>query len=154
MRLLFGLAVLISVVSTSAFANDVPDFLKGRIFSTDTASCGDVNDSDGDGLQLSKEGIFGPEFSCTFLGFQQDVDLDTGRVWGIVATVNCGDDSGINRPDLITLSPYIEGGQVIVQSQNEYVMSEVEILIAQKLGKEFPEKSEYAWVSNTYNLCE
>ncbi|MEM9279417.1 MAG: hypothetical protein AAGA76_12650 [Pseudomonadota bacterium] len=145
--------VLLGLVSTApAYARDVPDFLKGRVFSTDTASCGDV--SEANGLQLTKEGIFGPEFSCTFLGFQKDADPDTGRLWGIVATANCSDDGGISRPDNMTLSPYIEGGEVYVQSQNEYVISETEIIIAQKLGQEIPEKSEYAWVSNTYKLCE
>jgi len=137
---------------TVAQASDVPGFLKGRIFSTDTKSCGDT--SEGDGLQLSKEGIYGQEFSCQFLAFQTDADPDTGRIYAVVATANCSDDSGIMRPDLITLSPYIEGGQVIVQSQNEYVLSEVEIMIAQELGKAFPEKSSFAWVSNTYNICE
>ncbi|MGI9350296.1 MAG: hypothetical protein ACR2O3_01935 [Rhizobiaceae bacterium] len=137
---------------SSVHAGEVPDFLKDRVFSTDTASCGDV--SEGDGLQLTKEGIFGPEFGCTFLGFKEDRDEDTGRLYMVVALANCGDDSGINRPDNITLSPYLEGGQVIVQSQNEYVVSEVEFLIARKLDKEIPEKSEYAWVSNTYELCE
>ena len=150
-KLVFGW-LLGTVAFSSAVAGEVPDFLKGRVFSTDTASCGDV--SEGDGLQLTKEGIFGPEFGCTFLGFEEDRDRETGRLYMVVALANCGDDSGINRPDNITLSPYLEGGQVIVQSQNEYVISEVEYLIAQKLGQEIPEKSEYSWVSDTYEICE
>ncbi|MEM9329708.1 MAG: hypothetical protein AAGA53_00175 [Pseudomonadota bacterium] len=152
MRVLPVLLSAFLVVSSDAFAKDVPEFLKGRVFSTDTASCGDVGE--GDGLQLTREGIFGPEFSCTFLGFQTDQDPDTGRIWAVVANANCSDDSGISRPDNIALSPYIEGGEVYVQSQNEYLLSEAEILVAQKLGQEIPEKSDYAWVSNTYKICE
>lgn len=153
MRLFFMSTSVAGILTTSiAIAGDAPDFLKGRTFATDVESCSEA--SDGDGLLLTKQGIFGPEFGCSFLGFKEDRDPDTGRLFLVVATANCGDDSGINRPDMITLSPYIEGGQVIVQSQNEYVISEVEYLVATKLGQEPPEKSEYAWVSDTYNLCE
>ena len=152
MRTLTGAMLIGLLFPVGALADDVPDFLKGRVFSTDTRSCGDS--SEGDGLQLSREGIYGPEFSCQFVGFKKDADPDTGRIYAIVATANCSDDSGISRPDLITLSPYIEGGQVIVQSQNEYILSEAEIMIAQQLGKDYPEKSSYAWVSDTYNICE
>ena len=152
MRILLSIAMSASLLGAEALAQDVPDFLKGQVYSTDNESCGD--NVEGEGLQLTGEGIFGPEFGCTFLGFTEDRDEETGRLNMIVATANCGDDSGINRPDMVTLSPYIEGGQVIVQSQNEYVVSEVEYLIAQKLGRELPEKSEYAWVSQTYNICK
>ncbi len=152
MRVLFLMIAVVFMLAAQAQAGEMPDFLKGRVFSTEKASCGDA--TGGDGLQLTREGIFGPEFGCTFLSFKEDRDADTGRLFLVVATANCGDDSGINRPDLITLSPYIEGGQVIVQSQNEYVISEVEVMIARKLGKEIPQKSEYAWVSDTYNICE
>ncbi|MDJ0613777.1 MAG: hypothetical protein QNJ29_08860 [Rhizobiaceae bacterium] len=124
------------------------------MYSTDVAQCGDIVDTDGNALQLSGEGIFTEEFSCQFVGFKTDADKDTGRIFGVVATASCSDDSGISRPDLISMSPYEEGGQVIVQSQNEYLLGETEIIVAQQLEKPFPEKNSYAWVSNTYNLCK
>ncbi|MEL7428441.1 MAG: hypothetical protein AAFN43_00445 [Pseudomonadota bacterium] len=141
-------------VLSPAVAQNIPEFLVGKVYSTDTSQCGDVVDAEGDVLQLSKEGIFGQEFGCTFTGFQFDRDPQTGRVYSVVATANCGDDSGISRPDLMTLSPYEEGGQVVVGSQNEYILGETEIMIAEKLGREFPERNSYAWVSKTYNLCK
>ena len=88
------------------------------------------------------------------MNFKLDKDPETGRIFNVVATASCGDDSGISRPDLINLSPYIEGGQVFVQSQNEYVVSESVIAVAQNLGREIPQEPAYAWVSQTYNLCE
>ena len=64
------------------------------------------------------------------------------------------DDSGITRPDLISMSHYKDGGQVFVQSQNEYLLGEMEIMVSQQLEKGFPEKNSFAWVSNTYNICK
>jgi len=139
---------------TPSLAKDIPGFLVGKTYSTDANQCGDIVDAEGDMLQLTKEGVYGQEFSCQFVGFRYDRDLETGRIYSVIATANCSDDSGISRPDLINLSPYEEGGQVIVQSQNEYLLGETEIIIAGKLGKEYPEKNSYAWVTNTYNLCK
>ena len=150
--LVFGPIFIAAFGICSVQASDVPDFLKGRVFSTEVESCGDS--TDGDGLQLTKEGIYGPEFSCQFVAFNTDSDPDTGRIYSVIATANCSDDTGISRADMITLSPYIEGGQVIVQSQIEYIKGEVEIMIAEKLGQAYPEQPGYNWVSDTYNLCE
>ena len=139
---------------TVVFAGEVPTFLDGKLYSTDASQCGDIVDSNGDTLQLSREGIYAEEFSCQFVDFKTDVDPQTGRVFGVVATASCSDDSGITRPDLISMSHYEDGGQVFVQSQNEYLLGETEIMIAQQLEKPFPERNSYAWVSNTYNICK
>lgn len=147
-------AAALFVLVTPAIAQDVPQFLVGKVYSTDVSQCGDIVDAEGDVLQLTKEGIYGQEFSCQFVGFRYDRDRETARIFSVIASANCSDDSGISRPDLITLSPYEEGGQVFVQSQNEYILGETEIMIAQQLGKDFPEKSSYAWVSSTYNICK
>ena len=138
--------------TSHSFADDAPNFLKGRTFATESANCKGADD--GDGLQLNREGIFGQEFSCSFVGFKIDKDTASGRVFSVVATASCSDDSGISRPDLINLSPYIEGGEVYVQSQNEYLLYETEVMIAQQAGKEIPQKYTYAYVSDTYKICE
>ena len=147
----FALVSLV-LMCGSAIAQEVPDFLFGKTYATEPAACGSMMDYDGDGLKITKDGISGLEFGCQFLNFRADRDKESGKVFGYVATVNCGDDSGINRPDLISMSHW--DGQLMVQSQNEYVLSEAEIMIAEKLGKDFPEKSSYSWVSNTYKLCK
>jgi len=150
--------VLFSIVTLALVhpsnAADVPGFLNGKLYSTDVAQCGDIVESDGNTLQLSREGIYAEEFSCQFIGFKADADPESGRVFTVVATASCSDDSGITRPDLISMSPYEEGGQVFVQSQNEYLLGETEIMIAQQLEKDFPEKNSFAWVSNTYTICK
>lgn len=154
MQRLFFLSIGLLLLPMQAVAQDIPQFLIGKVYSSDTSQCGDIIDAEGDVLQLTKEGIYGQEFSCQFVGFQYDRDRETGRIYSVVATSNCSDDSGISRTDMITLSPYVEGGQVIAQSQNEYILGEVEIMIAQQLDKPFPEKSSYSWVSTTYNICK
>lgn len=152
-RFLIAFSFLIAGVITTR-AGEVPSFLIGKTYSTDVKQCGNANDGDGDALQLSKDGIYGVEFGCQFVDFKYERDSETGRLFSVVATTSCGDDSGITRPDMISLSPYEEGGQVIVQSQNEYLLGETELIIAEKLGKDYPEKNSYAWVSNTYNICK
>lgn len=135
-------------------AADTPEFLVGKLYSTDAAQCGDIVESDGNTLQLSREGIYAEEFSCQFVSFKTDADPATGRIYGVVATTSCSDDSGITRPDLISMSHDEEGGQVFVQSQNEYLLGETEIMIAQQLEKDIPEKNSFSWVSNTYTICK
>ena len=151
------LRVLLSTLAVSylaqpAMALDVPAFLEGKVYSTNPSKCGDVTEDDS--LQLSKEGIFGLEFGCTFLGFEVEADKDTGQVYLAIARSNCGDDSGINRPDNFTLIPQDEE-TVTVQSQNEYIVSEAQLLLAQrlpeniKLAEEFPN-----YVSQDYKICK
>lgn len=151
---LFVIAGLIFSWVTAGFAADIPEFLDGELYSTDASQCGDIVDTNGDTLQLSREGIYAEEFSCQFVDFKVDADPQTGQVFGVIATASCSDDSGITRPDLISMSHYEDGGQVFVQSQNEYLLGETEIMIAQQLEKPFPERNSFAWVSNTYNICK
>ncbi len=149
--------ILISSMAVSCFAipalaKDVPLFLKDKVYSTDPTKCGDATEDDS--LQLSKEGIFGNEFGCTFLSFKQEADKDTGQIYLAVGHANCGDDSGINRPDNITLIPQDEN-TITVQSQNEYIISEAQILLSQrlpegtKLADSFPD-----YVSRDYKICK
>ncbi len=154
MRRLLAVFAYILFGLSPVYAQDIPQFLVGKVYSSDTKQCGDIIDADGDVLQLTKEGIYGQEFSCQFVGFEYDRDRETGRIYSVVATANCSDDSGIHRADMITLIPYEEGGEVIAQSQIEYILGETEVMIAQQMGKPFPEKSSYSWVSTTYNLCK
>ncbi len=151
------LRILISSMAILCFANsvlakEVPVFLEGKVYSTDPSKCGDVTEDDS--LQLSKEGIFGLEFGCTFLGFELDKDKDTGETYLAIARANCGDDSGINRPDNITLIAQGED-TITVQSQNEYIVSEAQILLSQRL----PENTQLAeafpdYVSRDCKICK
>ena len=147
------IAVSLSYFSTIAAASDVPDFLEKNMFATDTSKCQETIGHEG--LQLSKDGIFGHEIGCRFLGFSQDKDPGTGEIYAVVAQANCGDDSGINRPDLFTLMPDTETKIVRVQSQNEYLISEMEIQISIAMGKTFDtEKHAFAYLSQEYQICK
>ncbi|MEM7291637.1 MAG: hypothetical protein AAF412_14915 [Pseudomonadota bacterium] len=152
LRLIF--AALLCAVPVAALAGEVPGFLLGKTYSTDVNHCSSLADTDGDVLQLSKDGVYGLEFSCKFLDFKTDRDTNTGRISSVVATVSCSDDSGITRPDLFNLSPHEEDGLVIVDSHNEYILGQVDLMTAQKLNQEFPERNSYAWVTDTYELCK
>jgi hypothetical protein len=138
--------------TSSAIAKEVPAFLESKVYSTDPSKCGDVTEDNS--LQLSKEGIFGLEFGCTFLGFELDKDKDTGETYLAIARANCGDDSGINRPDNITL--IAQGDDIItVQSQNEYIVSEAQILLSQRLPENIQLAEEFpSYVSRDYKICK
>ena len=137
-----------ATLSFPAASQEVPAFLEGKIYSTNPAKCGDVQEDDS--LQLSKEGIFGYEFGCTFLGFDMERDSDTGEIYLAVARANCGDDSGINRPDNFTL--IADANQSVrVQSQNEFVLSELLYLTNNKQNST-PEA--VSFVSREYKLCQ
>lgn len=145
-------SLAISCCAFSATAKEMPAFLDGKVYSTDPSKCGDVTEDDS--LQLSKEGIFGLEFGCTFLGFELDKDQDTGETYLAVARANCGDDSGINRPDNITL--IVQGADTItVQSQNEYIVSQAQILLSQRLPENIQLADEFPnFVSRDYKICK
>lgn len=151
------LRVLLSTLAFSCLAHpamalDVPDFLKDKVYSTDPSKCGDATEDDS--LQLSKEGVFGLEFGCTFLGFEVEADKDTGQLYLAVARANCGDDSGINRPDSITLIPQDEN-TVTVQSQNEYIIAEAQLLLSQRLPENIKLADEFpSYVSRDYKICK
>ena len=144
--------LVFSCLAHTAMASDLPLFLKDKVYSTDPSKCGDVTKDDS--LQLSKEGVFGVEFGCTFLGFDVEADKDTGKIYIAVARANCGDDSGINRPDNITLIPQDEN-TISVQSQNEYIISEAQILLSQRLPENIKLADEYPnYVSRDYKICK
>jgi len=151
------LRIFLSVLAVScsapfASASDVPDFLKDRVYSTDPSQCGDTTQDTS--LQLSREGVFGLEFGCTFLGFDIEKDKDTGRTYLAVGRANCGDDSGINRPDTITMIVQNETS-VTVQSQNEFVISEAQILLSQRLPENITLAGELPnYLSRNYTLCK
>lgn len=136
----------------SAIAGALPDFLQDKVYSTDTSKCGDSTEDNS--LQLSREGVFGVEFGCAFLGFDMDVDKDTGKTYLAVARANCGDDSGINRPDFITL--VVQDEQTIsVQSQNEYTISQAQLLLSQRLPENIALQEEIPnYISRDYKICK
>ena len=147
------MASSICCISTLAAASDVPEFLAESMFATDASKCQETIGHEG--LQLSKDGIFGHEIGCRFLSFSKDEDPETGEVFAVVAQANCGDDSGINRPDQFTLMPDTQASVVRVQSQNEYLISEMEIQISMALGKTFDvEKQTFAHLSQEYQMCK
>lgn len=136
----------------SAMAIDLPEFLKDKIYSTDPSKCGDATQDDS--LQLSKEGVFGLEFGCTFLGFDLETDKDTGKTYLAVGRANCGDDSGINRPDKITLIAQ-DDETITVQSQNEYIVSEAQLLLSQRLPENIKLADELPnYISRDYKICK
>ena len=152
LRLIFLVTICLNWTAL-AVAKELPSFLKETVYSTDPSKCGDVTEDDS--LQLSKEGIFGLEFACTFLGFQMDKDADTGEVYLAVAQANCGDDSGINRPDLVTLIHNKGEESVTVQSQNDYVLTELMQMMSARLEKPFnPETDALNYVSREYRICQ
>lgn len=133
-------------------AKDIPDFLVDKVYSTDTSKCGDSTEDNS--LQLSKEGVFGFEYGCTFFGFDMDVDKDTGKTYLAIGRANCGDDSGVNRPDLITLVVQDET-TISVQSQNEHTISEAQVLLSQRLPENIKLAAETPnYVSRDYKLCK
>lgn len=133
-------------------AKDIPDFLVDKVYSTDTSKCGDSTEDNS--LQLSKEGVFGFEYGCTFFGFNMDVDKDTGKTYIAVARANCGDDSGVSRPDLMTLVVQDEK-TISVQSQNEYVISQAQLLLSQRLPENIKLQDEIPnYISRDYKLCK
>ena len=151
LRLIFS-SLAFSCCAVPALAMDVPEFLKGKVYSTDPSKCGDATEDDS--LQLSKEGVFGLEFGCTFLGFDMETDKDTGKTYLAVGRANCGDDSGINRPDNITMIAQ-DNETIAVQSQNEYIISEAQILLTQRLPENISLADEFPnYVSRDYKICK
>ncbi len=104
-------------------AQELPQYLaSGKTFSSDWRAC--VGFVDGNApvcsYTLYRSGNYGYEFSCIFVDFKPVIDASgTGEVWGHIATANCGDDSGVSRPDVFILSFY--ENQITVTSQNDYL---------------------------------
>lgn len=113
------------------------DFLKGQRFTYSENACkGEPEPEVTDDLailstlEVNEAGVFGYEFGCEFLQFLPGGDSPYQTV-----IASCGDDSGITRPDMITLLYSEEPQSVTVQSQNEYVMGQT-------------------FISRTYPICK
>ena len=153
------MTVLIAALGASASAQDAdaPDFIDGT-YATDPKACkADANPEETQALTIDSNGIYGFEFGCTFLDNWSE--LNGEETTGYIALASCGDDSGIIRPDFISIIP--EGDDELrVQSQNEYAISEA--LALSKPGKNEPAKegeaeaedeSSYEFVSAIYKKC-
>jgi len=155
-----ALAAILAVAPTALMAADSPDLLK-RKFATDPAACkAEAGADDADALTLDKTGIYGVEFSCSFLDFWPHLGSD-GKIADVVVLASCGDDSGITRPDLITIVPQ-SPEELQVQSQNEYVQTEVAASLApapadnggDNANAEDDNVPSFDYVTATYTLCK
>ena len=134
------LALLIVAIPATVMAAGPPEYLKGkRYFFSENACRYEPEPDTGEDtsflstLEVNETGIFGYEFGCEFLEFWPgDAESDTPFIQTVLAS--CGDDSGITRPDVISLVFNTEEPSVTVQSQNEYVMGQ-------------------STISRTYPLC-
>ncbi len=139
MRLLLALAIL--AIPGAATAAGLPEYLSGKRYMFSENACRYEPEPDAgedttflSTLEVNEAGIFGYEFGCEFLEFWPgDAQSDTPFIQTVLAS--CGDDSGITRPDVISLVFNTEEPSVTVQSQNEFVMGE-------------------AVISRTHPLCE
>lgn len=152
MRLMF--AVAICAVATPSVAQELPSFFEGiKLYSRDLGFCpGNPNSPETEGtLQISKAGLYGYELGCTFLAFAAVKDPESGVVYGWQAQAQCGDDSGITRPDSFAL--YFNEGDntVTVQSQNEYVLGTM-LSMTERPDNNDPFE-EASWLSGNYALC-
>ena len=156
-KFLLAAGLLLAGVTTNAVAGPIegtPQFLTEFNYATGEDICVEIGE--GDGLQLDENGIWGTEFGCKFTGFDADKDIETDENTNtFVARANCGDDSGINRPDLITMIFDPQQQRVTVQSQNEYVIEEAVRMSGFINGSktENPELLD-SYVSREYALCE
>jgi hypothetical protein len=102
-------------------ADEIPSFLsKGQSYASDPKVCKgmDAEGAPEDGLIVKADGLSGYEFGCTFVQFLPVKFADVDEINSYVAIASCGDDSGITRPDAISLSYYDD--QLVVTSQNDY----------------------------------
>jgi len=117
-----------------------PAFLDDR-FATDPAACV-PGGGPSEALMIEGGVLSGYELACLFLAYHPVRWAQVGPVSQVVIVASCGDDTGITRPDLLSviLEP---DGALTVQSQNEYV----EINAA-------PDRGWQGHVSRRYERCE
>lgn len=129
-----------------AGAQEVPPFLaSGQSWSTDERACGNPEEGvEGVFYVASKEGLFGYEFGCNFVDFRPVRNSD-GETYGWLATASCGDDSGITRPDMFSLSEY--DGMLTVTSQNDWNASLINTDPTE-------EDAQWSLVNREFNLCK
>lgn len=130
-----------------------PDFLLKFHFATSESACVEVGETDD--LMINEIGIFGQEFGCKFLDFVADREEAGGEAYLYVARVNCGDDGGINRPDMITIIHDDFQKLVTVQSQNEFIIEEA-VRMSGFINGSKDENAEPldSYVSRDYKMCE
>ena len=135
------LALLIMAIPASAVGAGIPDLLKGQRFTYSEQSCRGEPEAETDDmteilstLEVNEAGIFAYEFGCIFLEFWPG-DAASDMPYNQTVLASCGDDSGITRPDVISLVFSEEPPNVTVQSQNEYVMGQT-------------------FISRTYPICK
>jgi hypothetical protein len=135
------LALLVLAIPSSVAGAGLPEYLEGQRYTYSEEAClGEAESSSEEEttilstLEVNEAGIFAYEFGCTFLEFWPgDGESDTPFIQTVLAS--CGDDSGITRPDVISLVFNTEEPQsVTVTSQNEYVMGQT-------------------FISRTYPIC-
>lgn len=109
------------VYSAASYAQDTGYFLSGKYTSDKSPQkrC-DAERDEGNYLVLDRDGIRNFALSCDFITF----NIRPGDFVTHIVVASCGDDSGVTRGDLITLIPETDG-RIRVQSQNEYVASEI-----------------------------
>jgi hypothetical protein len=135
-----------TLLTGNAFASEVPDFLsKGQTYATDWKAC--VGFADGgapdDSNTLDKNGIFGYEFGCTFVEFKPVIF--EGRTTGHLITASCGDDSGINRPDIFDV--YVYDNIVTATSQNDYIYDTLR-------QREDGDGASWGFINKQFEMCQ
>lgn len=145
---LFAILAGGSIASAQNVAG-TPEYLLKFNFATDVKACVQIGESDA--LMVNETGIWGQEFGCSFVAFHQDSRDEFLHV----ATANCSDDTGVNRPDLISFL-YDDDQQIIqIQSQNEFVIEEA-VRMSGFINGSTAEISEPldSYVSRDYKICE
>ncbi len=146
--------LLVAGLSAPALAADVPDVLKDK-YASDAAACKAGAESEEIGsLTLDKDGFKGTEFSCSFLQFWKEEQ--DGKVTAYTALMSCGDDTGVTRPDFVTIVPG-QDGTLRVQSQNEYLITEATAMNAPADGQDGDNEGgfePFEFVSATYTKCK
>lgn len=133
-------ASLVGATSTVAqTATEAPDFLEHR-YAANPEACAASDEVEKRGLVIADGSISGTEFSCAFLTYTPVVWDKDFPPQEYVVLASCGDDSGITRPDHLSIIQYDDRLQV--QSQNEYVE-----MVAKKAW------NEPGFVSRTYTRC-
>lgn len=143
--------LVLSVLTAPAMADNPPAFLKNK-YATDPESCGARPDPQNSGaLTIDKNGIRGVEFSCSFLRFWSG---KAGQKGTYTVLVSCADESGVTRPDMLTMT-LEENGELQVQSQNEYAITEaVATATPSQDNNENATVEPYEFVTATYTMCK
>lgn len=136
-----ALALLVLAIPATATAGGLPDYLKDKRYTYSENACRGEPEPNADdmtailsALEVNEVGVVGYEFGCIFLEFWPGTD-ESDTPYNQTVLASCGDDSGITRPDMLSLIFSDEPPSVTVQSQNEYVTGQT-------------------YISHTYPLCK